>query len=129
METIFTIQSIRNRAILENIFLHLDFADLMAVGKKGGCELITKWCHEILKNPTFWLKKWSKNGLTTTDKAQWIRILDLAKNTKQEDDVLKFIKRVIQRGHFVSVPCYMDENLLERFSNLPEGQNLVDQVN
>ena len=70
-------------------------------------------------DPIFWLKKWTKNGLTKTDRVDWIRILASAKNTKQEEDVLKFIKRVIQRGHFVSVPCYMDEKLLERFSNLP----------
>ena len=127
MEAIFTNPAYQ--LIAEKIFLNMDFEDLVAGRKKGGCELINKLCHKILKNLHFWLKRWTKNGLTTTDKAQWIRILDLAKNTTQEDDVLKYIKRVIQRGHFVSVPCYIDEKILERFSNLPEGQNLVDDVN
>ena len=114
---IFTGQGFQH--IVENIFLHLDFDDLVAVaGKKGGCELINKWCHEILKNPMFWLKKWTMNGLTKTDKLQWIRTFDMAKATKQEPDVLKFIKKVIQRGHFTSVGCYIDENALETFSKL-----------
>ena len=110
--------------IVENIFLHLEFDDLVAVAgpKKGGrgCELISLWCHEILKNPIFWLKKWTKNGLTSTDKMAWIRIIDLAKTTNQEQDVLKFIKKIIQRGHFISIPCFIKENDLERFLNLPK---------
>jgi len=83
MESIFTNPGYA--LIAENIFQHLDFEDLVAVGEKGGCELINKLCHEILKNSIFWLKKWTKNGLTKTDKLEWIRILDLAKITKQED--------------------------------------------
>ena len=122
--TIFTGQGFRH--IVENIFLHLDFDDLVAVaGKKGGCELINKWCHEILKNPNFWLKKWTKNGLTSTDQMKWIKIFDLAKITNQEEDVLKFIKKVIQRRHFVSVPCFIKENDLARFLNLPKTPDQV----
>ena len=124
---VFTGQGFRH--IVENIFLHLEFGDLVAVGKKGGCELISKWCHEILENPNFWLKKWTKNGLTPTDKVGWTRIIDLAKNTNQEHDVLKFIKKVIQRGHFVSIPCFIQENDLERFLNFPKTPYAVYAVN
>ena len=73
-----------------------------------------------MKDPHFWLKKWTQKGLrlTQSDKAEWIRIFDLAENTKQEEDVLKFIKRVIQRGHLVSVRCFITENDLKKFLNL-----------
>ena len=120
---IFTGQGFQH--IVENIFLQQDFDDLLAFRKKGGCELINKWCHGILKDPHFWLKKWTQQGLTKSDKAEWIRIFDLAENTKQEQDVLKFIKRVIQRGHLVSVRCFITENDLEKFLNL---RKIPDEV-
>ena len=51
--------------IAENIFLHMDFEDLVALqNKKSGCELINKRSYDILNNPIFWLKKWTMNGLT-----------------------------------------------------------------
>ena len=113
--------------IAENIFLHMDFEDLVALqNKKSGCELINQRCYDILKNPNFWLKKWTMNGLTEADKVEWMKILEMAKTTNQEEDVLRYIKKVIQQGHFVSVPCYIVEEDLERFLNLPKTP---DQVN
>ena len=121
---------------MHQIFLNLNFEDLVA------CAQINKNSNEILKSPNFWIKKWI--GLTSADKTEWISILDVAKTTNQEQDVLKYIKRVIQRGHCVSVPCFINENDLARlaylpetqilndletFSDLPEGQILVDLVN
>ena len=110
MERIFTNPC--DRVILENIFENLEFEDIVALAdredrEKRGCELINKWCYHVLNDPIFWLKKWTKNGLTKTDRVDWIRILALAKITKQEEDVLKFIKKVIQIGNFVSVPCFI----------------------
>ena len=97
----------------------MDFRDIVALqNKKTGCELINQRCYSILNNPNFWLKMWTMNGLTNVHKVEWIRILKLAKTTNQEEDVLRYIKKVIQRGHFVSVPCYIDEKDLEKFLNM-----------
>ena len=111
MENIFKDPSIRNRVILENIFVHLEFEDIVA------STLINKWCFEVLNESSFWIKKWSKNGLMTTHKEEWINILALAKNTNQERYVIRYIKRVIQKGHYISAPCYIDNIVLARFSN------------
>ena len=113
MENIFKDPSIRNRVILENIFVHLEFEDIVA------STLINKWCFEVLNESSFWIKKWSKNGLMTTHKEEWINILALAKNTNQERYVIRYIKRVIQKGHYISAPCYIDNIVLARFSKFP----------
>ena len=113
MENIFKDPSIRNRVILENIFVHLEFEDIVA------STLINKWCFEVLNESSFWIKKWSKNGLMTTHKEEWISILALAKETNQERYVIRYIKRVIQKGHYVSAPCYINNIVLARFANFP----------
>ena len=110
MENFFDEPSIRNRFILENIFVHLEFNDIVAL------TLINKWSFEVLNESSFWIKKWSKNGLTTTHKEEWSRVLALAKNSNQEEDVIRYIKRVIQKGHYISAPCYIDNIVLARFS-------------
>ena len=52
----------------------------------------------------------------TTHKEEWISILALAKETNQERYVIRYIKRVIQKGHYISAPCYIDNIVLARFS-------------
>ena len=50
--------------IAEEIFLNLDFRDIMA------CTEINKSCEEIIENPIFWLKKW--RGLSQKNHEDWI---------------------------------------------------------
>ena len=94
--------------ITENIFLNLDFDDLLS------CQLINESCNELLKNPMFWLKKWSLRGLSKKNEADWVKAIQMTRNTNFEKNLLLYIKKVIKFGHFVDVPCYIDANVLKR---------------
>ena len=93
--------------IIEIIFFNLDFEDLMA------CQLVNKSIKNILKNQMFWLKKWRFNkGLSKTNQNNWIKALKMTKNTNLEKNVALYIKKIIKIGHFVDVPCYIDNDAM-----------------
>ena len=69
--------------IIELIFFNLDFENLVA------CQLVNKASNEILKNPIFWLEKWRFNqGLSKKNKEDWIKALQMTKNTNFERNVI-----------------------------------------
>ena len=85
------------------IFFNLDFEDLT------NCHSVNKAINRILKNPMFWLKKWRFNrGLSRKNQLDWIKALEMTKNTNLERNVVLYIQKVIKIGHFVDVPCYID---------------------
>ena len=82
--------------IIELIFFNLDHKDLM------NCQLVNKSNQQILKNPMFWLKKWSFNrGLSKENQTDWIKALQTTKNTNLETNVVLYIQNIIKIGHFV----------------------------
>ena len=51
----------------------------------------------------FWLKKWSFNrgGLSKENQTDWIKALQMTKNTNLETNVVLYIQNIIKIGHFV----------------------------
>ena len=96
--------------ITEIIFLNLDIEKLQV------CQCLNKSSKEILKNPIFWLKKWK--GLSKNSKKDWTKAIQLTRNTNLEENVISYIKRAIKIGHIVDVPCYIDENVVEKLTEL-----------
>ena len=91
--------------ITETIFTNMDFENLQK------CQFLNKSSHQILANPMFWLKKWK--GLSKKSQNDWIKAIQLTKNTPLEKNILLYIKKAIKIGHIVDVPCYISENLVE----------------
>ena len=97
--------------IIENTFVNLDYKDLMA------CKLMNKSAKKILDNIMFWLKKWRlRNGLSQKNMADWTKAIKITRNTNLAPNVDFYIKKVIQNGHFVDIPCFIDELAIEKFS-------------
>ena len=98
--------------IIEMIFFNLDFKDLM------NCQLINSSCNQILKNSMFWLKIWRlKKGLSEENQKCWTNAIQMARKWPQKEFYIQsYIKLVIKIGHFVDVPCYIDDKTLKRFT-------------
>ena len=97
--------------ITEDILLNLDFKKLQV------CVFVNKNFEEILQNPIFWLKKWRLKGLSKENHAEWVKAIQLSKNKNLETNILAYIKKIIEVGHFVDVPCFIDEKVVEKFPN------------
>ena len=98
--------------IAEEMFLNLDFKDIMA------CTQINKSCKEIVENPIFWLKKWRlQRGLSKKNHEDWIKAVQITKNTTLNKNVQAYVEKIIEIGHFVDVPCYIDSKVVSEFSN------------
>ena len=89
--------------ITEKIFLNLNFENLMA------CQSINKSCKEILDYPMFWLKIWRlRQGLSPKNHSDWAKAIQMTQNTTLKGNVCSYIKKIVQIGHFVDVPCFID---------------------
>ena len=99
--------------IIEMIFFNLDFEDIM------NCQQVNKAIQRILEKPIFWLNKWRFNrGLSKKNQLVWIKALQMTKNTNLGDDVVLYIQKVIEIGHFVDVPCYIDNDVLKKATEI-----------
>ena len=97
--------------IIEKTFINLDYKDLMA------CKLMNKSVKQILDNIMFWLRKWKlRNGLSQKNLADWTKAIKITRNTNLAPNIDLYIKKVIQNGHIVDVPCFIDELAVEKFS-------------
>ena len=92
--------------ITEMIFLNLDSECLKE------CQHLNKSSQQILANPMFWLKKWK--GLSKETKKDWTKAIQITRNTHLERNVLSYIKKAIKIGHVLDVPCYINENVVEK---------------
>ena len=84
-------------ADIENMFLNLDFNKIQI-------------CQQILEDPMFWLKKWSLRGLLKENQVNWAKAIQMTRNKNLESNVRFYIKKIIECGHFVDVPCFIDED-------------------
>lgn len=95
--------------ITEMILFNLDFEDL----KK--CQLLNKSFKDILEDPMFWLRKWRTKGvLSKKNHDDWANAIKLTKNTNVEANVKLYLEKVIENGHIVDVPCFIDSNAVEK---------------
>ena len=70
--------------IVEEIFLNLDFEDIQA------CAQINIPCKKVIENPIFWLKKWRLRGLSKKNHEDWIKAIQITRNTSLEEIVFHF---------------------------------------
>ena len=103
--------------IIEMMFFNLDFEDLR------NCQQVNLAIQRILEKqvekPMFWLNKWRcHRGLSKKNQLVWIKALQMTKNTNIGDDVVLYIQKVIEIGHFVDVPCYIDNDVLKKATEI-----------
>ena len=95
--------------ITEKIFLDLSYEDLLK------CQFINKTSKKILANPLFWLKKWSLSGLSEKNQADWMKAIQITKNSILEMKIILYFQRIIQRNLTVDIPCFIDQDVVDRF--------------
>ena len=100
--------------LAENIFSYLGYKDLIA------CQLINQSSNLILNNPKFWLQKFIQGGMSKKNQNDWIRAIQLTKNTNLERNLQLYLKKSLCRGGMLEehgwtfdIPCYFDKNTLE----------------
>ena len=103
--------------IIEMIFFNLDFEDLR------NCQQVNLAIQRILEKqvekPMFWLNKWRcHRGLSKKNQLDWIKALQMTKDTYFENNVALYIKNVIKVGHFVDVPCYIDIDVVKKATEI-----------
>ena len=59
--------------LAENIFLYLDYEDII------NCQIVSESWNRFLENPMFWLKKWTRKGLSKKNKIDWIKAINLSR--------------------------------------------------
>ena len=95
--------------IAEMILLNLDFEDLKR------CQLLNKFFKDVLESPMFWLRKWrTQRGLSKENNDDWVKAIQLTKNTNLEINLQLYLEKVIENGHVVDVPCFIDANAVEK---------------
>ena len=106
MESI--IQNPGFQQITETILFNLDFQ----AQKK--CQLLNKSFKEILEDTMFWLRKWrTQRGLSKKNYDNWVKAIQLTKNTNVEANVQLYLEKVIENGHNVDVPCFIDSDAVQ----------------
>ena len=92
--------------ITEKILINLDFQALKT------CSHLNKACiNEVLANPRFLLRKLnSPRRLSQKNYADWVKAIQLTKNTNVEANIKLYLKKVITIGHFVDVPCFINRD-------------------
>ena len=99
--------------ISETILFNLDYEDLM------NCQTVDKSIQQILETPMFWLKKWRyKRGLSRKNQLDWIKALQMTKNPNLRKNIVLYIQKVIKIGHFVDVPCYIDNDVTKKATEI-----------
>ena len=94
--------------ITETILFNLDFQAL----KK--CQLLNKSIKDILEDPMFWLRKWRmQKGLSKKNYDDWVKKIQLTRNTNVEANVQLYLEKVIDTGHVVDVPCFIDSDAVQ----------------
>ena len=94
--------------ITEMILFNLN---IQAVKK---CQLLNKSVKNILEGPMFWLRKWRmQRGLSKKNYDDWVRAIQLTKNTNVEANVQLYLEKVIETGHVVDVPCFIDSDAIQ----------------
>ena len=106
MESI--IQNPGFQQITEMILFNLDFRTV----KK--CQLLNNSFKDILEDPMFWLRKWRmQRGLSKKNYDDWVKAIQLTKNTNVEVNVQLYLEKVIETGHVVDVPCFIDSDAIQ----------------
>ena len=95
--------------LAEEIFWNLDLIKALE-----NCQQINQSSKMILQNPVFWLKKFVQRGLSKKNQEDWMKAIQLVKNSNKEKCVLSYLKwkwrnKEIVQG-LVDLPCYNTPN-------------------
>ena len=96
--------------LAENIFSCLSYKDLEA------CQLINQSCRLIISNPRFWLRKLVQNGMSKNNGNDWLKAIELTKDTDFERNLQLYLKRSLGKAKMLDIPCYIEENTLKKSS-------------
>ena len=111
--------------LTEKILLNLPFKDVISL------QLVNKTLKEILDDPMFWIKKWILKGLSKKNKDDWIKAIQLTKNTKLAKIIILYAKKVLHRNRLVDFSCHIDEKTVDffsKFSNETTFQNYFEHA-
>ena len=98
--------------LAENIFSFLSYDDLKS------CQLINRSSKSILANSRFWLQKLVHQGMSKKNQNDWIKAIQLTKDTDFERNLLLYLKRSFCKGKIIDIPCCIDENTIQKSSEL-----------
>ena len=93
--------------LAENIFLYLDYEDII------NCQIVSESWNRFLENPMFWLKKWTRRGLSKENKIGWIKAIRLTKNIKIEHNIVSYMKKVMEKKICQDIPCYINAKAIK----------------
>ena len=94
--------------LAEYIFSCLNYKDLES------CQLINRSSGSILANPKFWLIKFIQKGMSKKNQNDWIKAIQLTKDTDLARNIQLYLKRSLWKAKIVDIPCYIDEAILEK---------------
>ena len=98
--------------LAENIFSNLNYQDTTA------CQLINQSSEVIINNPRFWLKKFIQKGMSKKNQNDWLKAIQLTKNTAFAKSICMYLKRSFCLAKISDVPCYVNEDIIEKSSEL-----------
>ena len=93
----------------EKIFWNLSYEDLQK------CQTINQFCKEILESPLFWLKIFIRRGMSEQNQMNWLKAIQISKNTHMEKYVLDYLRKCTKNVRVVDLSSsYMVENFLKK---------------
>ena len=93
----------------ENIFWNLSYEDLQK------CQTLNQFCKEILESPLFWLKIFIRRGMSEQNQMNWLKAIQISKNTHMEKYVLDYLRKCTKNVRVVDLSSsYMVENFLKK---------------
>ena len=103
------------------ILLHLNSRSLLIFKE------MSHVCKKIYKKPLFLMQKWTLQGLSRSHYKEWMTAIQMTKNTRLESHVQSYIEKVIEVGHIVDIPCYIDKKTLGTFTELYNFESALRQ--
>ena len=108
--------------VAENIFSYLNYQDIT------DCQRINRSSKLILDNPRFWLRKFIQNGMSKKNQNDWIKAIQLTKNSKLERNIYLYLKRSLRKEKLMNLPCYIDKDVIEKSAELLNSRVSLIQV-
>ena len=93
--------------LAENIFLNLNFKDIIS------CLQINQSSKSFLDNPRFWIKKFIQKGLSKQNQLDWIKAIQITKNTRFERNISFYLKKILKKEKLKDLPCFINASVIK----------------